>query len=63
MSFVVELDDRLRESHPDVPLSALDYNTLEKMKSYWAGRPVSKRYGEPIAIDTSAPTSTPRGCS
>jgi site-specific recombinase XerD len=43
---------RLKDAHPDVPLGIVDYNALEKVKTYWASRPVSKQYGKPLAIDT-----------
>ncbi|MDB5322177.1 MAG: hypothetical protein JWN40_3808 [Phycisphaerales bacterium] len=42
---------RLKQSHPDTTLDRFDLAAIEKIKHYWAARPMS-RYGKPIALDT-----------
>jgi hypothetical protein len=49
---LAEQVNRLKNAHPDVTLSAVDYNALEKIKTYWAGRPLSARCAKPLALDT-----------
>ena len=43
--------ERTKEATKDIPLEAFDYNAVERVRDYWARRPISK-YGRPIALDT-----------
>ena len=43
---------RLKQSHPDIPLSQFGISSLERIAAYWASRPNAKRTGRPMALDS-----------
>ena len=44
---------RLKEKHPDMPISRLDLTTIEAMITFWRNRPVARTSGEPIKVKTA----------
>jgi predicted DNA-binding protein (UPF0251 family) len=44
---------RLKERHQDMPLSALNLNTIQAMVDYWRARPVVKGTNRPITVRTA----------
>jgi hypothetical protein len=44
---------RLRDRHPDMPLSNLDLTAVEKMINFWRLRPPAKNTGKPISALTA----------
>jgi hypothetical protein len=49
----VKNSERLKERHPDSPLSALRLDAIEEMIDYWKNRPLVKRRGTPIRRKTA----------
>ena len=45
--------NRLKERHQDMPLSALNLNTIQAMVDYWRARPVVKGTNKPITVRTA----------
>lgn len=45
--------ERLKEKHPDIPLSSLDFDACESMVRLWRNRPMVKRKNKPIAAKTA----------
>ena len=45
--------NRLKERHQDMPLSALNMNTIQAMVDYWRARPVVKGTNTPITVRTA----------
>jgi integrase len=43
---------RLKQSHPDIPLSQFGNSSLERIATYWASRPNAKKTGRPMALDS-----------
>jgi hypothetical protein len=43
---------RLKAAHADIALSQFGISTMEAIAAYWAGRPLSKKSGRPIALST-----------
>jgi integrase len=43
---------RLKDSHLDIPLSQFGISAMETIAAYWAGRPLAKKTGKPVALDT-----------
>jgi integrase len=43
---------RLKAAHPDIPLEQLGISAMERMAAYWAARPIAKKTGKPVALNT-----------
>lgn len=44
--------ERLKASHPDVPLEKFGVTSLERIAAYWSARPKQKRTRKPVALST-----------
>lgn len=47
-----EAAKRHKNAHQDITLEAFDYNVIEAIKNYWASRPLGKKTGRPISVET-----------
>lgn len=43
---------RLKNAHDDIPLSQFGLSSLEQIANYWKSRPIGKKTGKPITLDT-----------
>ena len=46
-----ERAERLKQSHPDIPLPRLGLSALQQIANHWNNRPLAKRTGKPIRIE------------